>query len=125
MAINSYRELIVWQRAMELVHEVYALCKQLPARENFILVSQMLRAVISIPSNIAEGFARNRRLEFIHFLEIAFASSCELETQISIAEKEYDNLRTEKVNPLICEIQKMLRSLISSISKYQGLRTKH
>ncbi len=112
MSINKYQDLIVWQKSMKLVKAVYAFVKQLPKNETFILIPQILRAAISIPSNIAEGFARNRKLEFIHFLEIALASSCELETQIMIAENEYRNSNTEEAKQLITEVQKMLKALI-------------
>ena len=97
---------------MQLVKLVYDLCDQLPKTEQYILISQMLRAVISIPSNIAEGWSRHRKLEFIRFLEISFASCCELETQILICQMRYPRLSYETVLNLICEIQKMTTKLI-------------
>jgi four helix bundle protein len=112
MPIQNYQDLLVWQRAMKLVKQIYVLTKKLPKSEVFILCSQMLRAAISVPSNISEGFARNRPLEFIRFLEIAFGSLCELETQILIAQEEYQ-IDCKEIKQSITELQKMLRSLIN------------
>lgn len=113
MTVNRFQDLIVWQRGMQVVDEIYLLTKRFPSRENFVLSSQKLRSAISVPSNIAEGFARNRKLEFIRFLEIAFGSSCELETQLLISKKEYPTIPIEKAKNLNIEVQKMLRVLIS------------
>lgn len=110
--LGGYKDLLVWQKAMTLVKITYRTCDQLPRHEQFILVSQMLRAAISIPSNIAEGWSRNRKLEFIRFLEIAYASSCELETQILICEDRYKNVEYNETHQLITEVQKMLSKLI-------------
>lgn len=77
MNTKTYKDLIVWQKAMELVKEIYRTTKQMPKIETYILVSQMLRAVISIASNIAEGYKRNSRAEYKHFLGIANASAGE------------------------------------------------
>ena len=79
-----YKELIVWQKAMELVKEVYSLTKKLPKEETYALSDQMRRAVVSIPSNIAEGYGRKSKIEYIRFLDIARGSQYELETQIQI-----------------------------------------
>ncbi len=110
--LNGYQDLLVWQKSMLLVKLVYKIGDTLPKHEQFILVSQMLRAAISIPSNIAEEWSRNRRLEFIRFLEIAYASSCELETQILICEDRYTDIDYSEMHSLITEIQKMLSKLI-------------
>ncbi len=110
--LNGYQDLLVWQKSMLLVKLVYKIGDTLPKSEQFILISQMLRAAISIPSNIAEGWSRNRRLEFIRFLEIAYASSCELETQILICEDRYNEINYLEIHSLINEIQKMLSKLI-------------
>lgn len=80
--IKDYKDLIVWQKAMDLVVEVYALAKLLPKEEMYALSSQIRRAAISIPSNIAEGQARNSTKEFTQFLAIAKGSKAELETQL-------------------------------------------
>jgi four helix bundle protein len=85
MAIKHYRELEVWNQAMDLVIEIYFLSKKLPKDERFGLISQMQRASVSIPSNIAEGYGRTHRGDYLHHLSIARGSSCELETQMIIA----------------------------------------
>ena len=116
MQINSFKDLIVWQKAMELVEELYRIVKLLPKSESFILASQMLRAAISIPSNIAEGFKRNHKTEYRHFLAIANGSAGELETQILIAKKEYKEINFQKAETLVIEIQKILHTIIIKLS---------
>jgi four helix bundle protein len=111
---QGYKDLIVWQKSIHLVKLVYKVCDQMPKSEQFILISQMLRCSISIPSNIAEGWSRNRKLEFIRFLEIAYASSCELETQLIIAKDRYFTISYDEIFSLLTEIQKMLSKLISN-----------
>ena len=86
-AIRSHRELIVWQRALELCTAIYATTAKFPSEERFALVSQMRRAAVSIPSNIAEGHGRLTTSEYRHFLGIARGSLKELETQILIAQR--------------------------------------
>lgn len=115
--IKTYKELIVWQKAYELSLLIYKLTKDFPKEELYALVSQIRRAVISIPSNIAEGYCRQRRLEYIQFLRIAFASGAELETQLLIAKdlKYVQANDFEKANSLLEEVMKMLNSLISKI----------
>lgn len=83
--ISSYRDLRVWQAAMELVEQVYHLTRKFPKEELFGLTSQMRRAAISIPSNIAEGHTREHRKEYLHHLSIVQGSLAELETQLEIA----------------------------------------
>jgi len=85
MAVRNYRDLIAWQKAMDLVVSVYDATKTFPRDELFGLTSQMRRAVVSIPCNIAEGQARDSTREFGHFLSIACGSLSELETQLMIA----------------------------------------
>ena len=110
--IKTYKELVVWQRAMELVGEVYKIVRRLPKFELFILGSQMVRAVISIPANIAEGWARNYKGEFSRFLSIAYGSALELETHLLICQKQYSDLNYEQVFKLLTEVEKMLSVLI-------------
>jgi four helix bundle protein len=116
MEKQGYKDLIVWQKSMQLVKLLYILCDKLPKIEQYILISQMLRSAISIPSNISEGWSRHRKLEFIRFLEISFASSCELETQILICKDRYLNFKKEydEILSLNCEVQKMLTKLIQN-----------
>ncbi len=113
---QGYRDLIVWKKAMDLVKRVYKITKQLPKQEQFILVSQMLRAAISIPSNIAEGWSRNRKLEFVRFFEIAFASCSELETQILICKDQYTEIDYRPAEEILVEVKKMLTKLIQNQS---------
>ena len=82
--MDSYQDLIAWQKSMQLVKEVYTLVKTLPKEEQFALSDQMRRAVVSIPSNIAEGYGRNSTNDYIRFLNIARGSKYELDTQIQI-----------------------------------------
>jgi four helix bundle protein len=114
---RGYRELIVWQKAMDLVPKVYELAKKLPKEELYALSSQIRRAVISIPANIAEGQARQHPAEFAQHLSIARGSLAELDTLLLAAEKlgylEEENL--EAVSPLMIEVRRLLQGLIQSI----------
>lgn len=83
----SYKELKVWKKAIDLTVKIYQLCKYLPKEETFGLSDQMRRSVVSIPSNIAEGQARNSTKDFIRFLYIPQGSRAELETQLEICKK--------------------------------------
>jgi four helix bundle protein len=112
--INDYKKLQVWEKAMNLVVMVYSHTKEFPSEEKFGIVSQIRRAAVSIPSNIAEGKLRGGDIEFRRFLLIAFASGGELETQLDIslrlnfiAKENYD-----KTVVLLSEVMKMLNSLI-------------
>lgn len=98
---------------MDLVKEVYLLTKDFPKSEEFGLVSQMRRCAVSIPSNIAEGFARRHKAEFSRFLGMALGSGAELETQIELARslKFCDLKNIERPEGLLVEIQKMLHKL--------------
>lgn len=83
--LSSYRELDTWQIAMELVEFVYKLTRQFPETEKYGLISQMQRAAVSIPANIAEGYGRSHRGDYLHHLSIARGSLAELETHITLA----------------------------------------
>jgi len=87
MGTSSYRDLVVWQRAMDLVEDVYRYTRAFPREEMFGITSQMRRCAISVPSNIAEGKGRYSRRELTQFLFHARGSLLELQTQISIAER--------------------------------------
>jgi four helix bundle protein len=115
MGIRDYKELLVWQKAMELVTEVYRLVKLLPKEETYALSDQMRRAAVSIPSNIAEGYNRNTDKELIQFFNIARGSCAELETQILIGRNlEYLSIdQSAKAMDLCMEIRKMLNSFIA------------
>ena len=118
MKVKQYKELIVWQKAMDLVVVVYRLVKSLPRTEDYALSSQMRRAVVSIPSNIAEGQARNSTKEFANFLSIAKGSIAELETQIELGVR-LGYFRPEEVEvplSLAEEVGRMLTSLITKLT---------
>ena len=80
--IQSYKDLIVWQKAMQMAEMLYSMVKKFPKEETYALSDQMRRAAVSIPSNIAEGYGRNSKKEYIQFLSIAKGSAYELETQM-------------------------------------------
>jgi four helix bundle protein len=84
---NSYRDLIAWQRAVELSVKIYKLTGDFPLEEIYGITAQMRRAAVSIASNIAEGYGRNSRSEYRHFLGVARGSTLELQTQLAIAKK--------------------------------------
>lgn len=105
--MNRYKDLIVWQKAMELVVLVYAFVKNLPREELYGLSDQMRRAVVSVPSNIAEGYMRGSKKEFSHFLTIAMGSCAELETQIELCKRLGFCSDTIKIDDMITEILKM------------------
>ena len=116
--IKDFKDLIVWQKAMDLVVEVYNLVKKLPKEEQFALSDQMRRAVISIPSNIAEGRGRYSIKEYTHFLSVAKGSNAELETQLLLCVKinYLNNSDIERAFGLIKEVGKMLNSLQKSLN---------
>ena len=116
--ITSYKQLKVWQKSIDLVEETYVLTKLFPKEELYVLVSQIRRAVISIPSNIAEGRHRGSRKEFVQFLRIAHASASELETQLIIAKRlKYGNLKNyETIEKLLEEVLKMIYSMIIKLN---------
>lgn len=107
MKVNSYKDLIVWQKSFRLAKEVYSLTKSLPKSEQYGLASQLQRCAVSIPSNIAEGQQRNNLKEYKQFIGIAKGSAAELETQLMLIAEVYD-LDTKILLDLLEEIQKML-----------------
>ena len=111
---NSYRDLIVWQKAMDLTKQVYRITKHFPQNEIYGLTSQIRRCAVSIPSNIAEGRGRNSDKEFIRFLHIALGSLYELQTQLELA-LSFQYLSTiNEIDHKSIEIEKMLNALINS-----------
>ncbi|MFZ2300232.1 MAG: four helix bundle protein [Candidatus Moraniibacteriota bacterium] len=111
--INSYKDLIVWQKALQLVAAVYELTAAFPSQEMYGLTSQMRRAAVSIPSNIAEGSRRSTQKDFRHFLLIAYGSGSELETQIEVVKilPFGKNADFSRVDSLLIEVMRMLNSL--------------
>ncbi len=116
MYVKSFKELIVWQKSMQLVQEIYLATSRFPQSELFGLTSQMRRAAIAIPSNIAEGKKRKTRKDFLHFLRIADGSAAELETQIIIAKKLFSQVNFANTEGLLEEVQKMLVTIIKKLS---------
>ena len=115
MSLEHYSKLIVWQKAMDLTDEIYSITKLLPKDEAFGLVSQMRRAAVSIPSNIAEGHGRVSVKDFKHFLVISQGSAAELETQllICVRQKYLTEQQIDRSLGLCSEIGRMLSALIS------------
>ena len=110
--IRSYRDLLIWQKGMALAKQVYAMTRAFPADEKFGWTAQMRRAVVSVPSNIAEGQARHGRREFVQFLSHAEGSLAELDTQLALAiELEYCRpAEADGCAATVAELQKMMAS---------------
>jgi len=115
--IHSYKELVVWQRGIQLVTATYDFTGDFPKEELFGLSSQIKRAAVSIPTNIAEGRFRGTRKDFVQFLRIAYASGAELETELFIAEnlKFGEKAKLEKVRNFLLEIMRMLNAMINKL----------
>lgn len=117
--IRTYRDLVVWQKAMALVTAIYRVAKKFPTEENFGLTSQMQRCAVSIPSNIAEGYGRHSTGDYIRFLQIAMGSVYELQTQLEIAQnleyvkEDFFDRNYEATR----EVERMLSSLISKLKQ--------
>jgi len=118
MAVRHYRELIVWQKALDLVILIYKLTGRFPREELFGLTSQLRRAAVSIPSNIAEGQGRDTVKDFLHFLAVARGSLQEVETQVIIAERLQYTTEAETAGVLStsAEIGRLLYGLCNSLS---------
>ena len=117
--IKTYKDLLIWQKGMEIVKAIYMLCKEIPNEELYGLQSQVKRSAISIPSNIAEGWGRNYTKSYIQFLKYSRGSLLELETQVIIA-RELGFISAESYNKtqgLITEESKMINAFIKSIDK--------
>ncbi|MBQ0098522.1 MAG: four helix bundle protein [Oscillospiraceae bacterium] len=119
MAFTNYKDLKVWKKSIELTDTIYKLVQKLPSNENYALSEQMRRAVVSIPSNIAEGQGRQTDNEFRNFLSIARGSCYEIETQLFICKRQcyFSELEIKPAFELLEEIEKMLTSMILKLSK--------
>ncbi|PAU95885.1 four helix bundle protein [Aliifodinibius salipaludis] len=113
--MHRYKKLDIWKRSISLATDIYEVTTNFPAEEKYGLVSQLRRCVVSIGSNIAEGAGRNTNKDFKRFLSIAYASSCELETQLIIA-KNLDILPSKAGKILLSEINQ-LQKMIFTFSK--------
>ena len=119
MKSSDYRDLLVWQKAMDLTIEIYSIVKLLPKEETYALSDQMRRAAVSIPSNIAEGQGRESCKEFVRFLSMARGSLRELSTQLKICERLHyiDESNTSPSSELITEVDKMITSLATKLKQ--------
>jgi four helix bundle protein len=118
MGTKGYRDLIVWQRAMDLVEDVYRVTEEWPQREMYSLTNQIRRAVVSVPSNIAEGQGRISTKEFAHHVAIASGSLYEVETQVLIA-KRLRYMDEQTCDTLIgqsAEVARLLNGLMRSLA---------
>ena len=115
--LKNYKELKVWEKSYQLCLEVYRITKGFPKMEIYGLISQMRRAALSIPSNIAEGYGRKSLSEYLRFLYIAYGSVCELETQIMLSgDLGYLNgNQLSKLQKEIGKVERMLQALIKSL----------
>lgn len=115
---KAYRKLVAWQKSMDLVDEVYRLVKLLPSDERFGLTSQITRCAVSVPSNIAEGYGREHRGDYVRFLSIARGSLMEVGTQLIICARNH--VDREQVIPaweLAQESGKLLTAMIRSLKE--------
>jgi len=115
--IRGFKDLLVWQRSVALAVEIYKITKEFPREEIYGLTSQIRRAAVSIPSNLAEGHARNTKSQFANFIDITLGSAAELETQLAISlqtgylkQNDYDKLVNE-----LTEITRMLYGLLNRV----------
>lgn len=115
MKIKTFRDLIVWQRSMDLARALYRETEQMPSSEMFGLTSQMRRAATSVPMNIAEGLGRHTRPEFLHGLRIAMGSLLELMTAYELATSMGQIKPSERVLELLAETDRVLNALIRSL----------
>ena len=118
--IKSYRDLLVWQKGITLVKLVYKITNQFPPKEIYSLASQMQRAAVSVPSNIAEGQQRKNLKEYLQFLRIALGSIAELETQLIIARDLYSAINYADCDLQIIELQRMLSVLIQKLENLRN-----
>jgi len=119
-SIKSYKDLLIWQKGIQITNDVYALVMSFPNEELYALISQIKRSTVSIPSNIAEGFGRNSTKSYLHFLKISRGSLFELETQLIIAKNQNfiknDDLFDVIMNHIF-EESKMINSYINKLEK--------
>lgn len=115
--MHKYKELKVWQKSMNVTADIYKITEELPAKEKFNLISQICRAAVSIPSNIAEGAGRHSKKDFSHFLSIALGSSFELETQVILTEKlnYLTKAQIDQILTQLTEVQSMILGLKKSL----------
>ncbi len=113
MKTQSFKDLVVWQKAYRLVLEIYKITKDFPKFEMYGLAQQMRRAAVSIPSNIAEGYGRKHKAEYRQFLSIAYGSLSELETQYLLSIDLQHTRRSEVIEKLLKEVGSMLYRMMN------------
>lgn len=118
---KSYRDLIVWQKSMALARRAYALSMTLPKNETYGLLTQIRRAAVSVPCNVAEGHGRLTDLQFRHFLGNARGSLYELQTQIELAADigYFDNKSVRELLEQCSEVARLINGLLASLSQYE------
>jgi four helix bundle protein len=121
--ISTYKDLIVWQKSIQLVTDIYALTKTFPSDERYGMVSQLNRAVISVPSNIAEGWGRELSKNYLQFLRVSQGSLMEVETMILISKNlgYINETNFKELNKKIEEVGKILQGLIKSVQQKTSL----
>jgi four helix bundle protein len=115
MLATNYKSLIIWQKGIGIVKEAYLIVRLLPKFETYGLASQIVRAAVSIPANVAEGFGRKSQKEFYQFLSISYGSLLELDTYIVVLNDCYKEIDCNRIQNLILEEQKMLRVFMSKL----------
>jgi len=117
--METHKDLRVWHQSIELVTAIYMMTKSFPKEELFGLVSQIRRAAVSVPSNIAEGYARGTDREKLHFLRISSGSMSEVETQLLLSLKlgYIDQESYDELSETVTSVWKQLNALISSVKK--------
>ena len=117
--LKNYKDLKVWQKSYQVCLEIYKITKDIPKQETYGLTSQIRRAAVSVPSNIAEGYGRKTTPDYLRSLYIAYGSNCELETQVLLSgDLEYMNPKKRmEIKEAIGEVERMLKALIKSLEK--------
>jgi len=117
--MHNFRNLEIWKRSISLVTEIYKLTNSFPQQERYGLISQMQRAAVSCPSNIAEGSAKSSEKDFARFLEISLGSLLELETELIVSfNLEYvDSIRFNEIQASLIELQKMINGFKNYLNK--------
>ncbi len=110
MGALTYRDLEVWQKAMDVAEAIYALAREMPKQEEYRLTGQMIRAAVSVPANIAEGHARATRKDYAHFISMSRGSAAELETLLLLAQRA-SFVSAERADALLSEIERVSRML--------------
>ena len=122
-AVRSYRDLLAWQKAMDLAELIYSSTRAWPKEELYGLIGQIRRAAVSVPSNIAEGQGRASTREFLHHLSIAYGSLCEVETQILVAQRlgYLSSASTEHILDQTADAGRVLNGLSRSLREKESL----